>query len=75
MKAFFKRQKKNLVVMMILTILLIGVAIFLQIYNKETHDEVINKWLEVIIISLIINIFSSFFIIAFLDDSEKKERT
>ncbi|NMA04855.1 MAG: hypothetical protein GX931_00600 [Acholeplasmataceae bacterium] len=73
MKAFFKRQKKNLVVMMILTILLIGVAIFLQIYNKETHDEVINKWLEVIIISLIINIFSSFFIIAFLDDSEKKK--
>ncbi|MGI6359762.1 MAG: hypothetical protein ACOX02_01805 [Acholeplasmatales bacterium] len=73
MKAFFKRQKKNLIVMMILTILLIGVAIFLHIYNKESQNEIINKWLEVIIISLIINIFSSFFIIAFLDDSDKKK--
>ncbi len=73
MKSFFRRQKKNLIVMGVIFLLLVAAAIFLHLYNKYSGHEILNLWFEVIIISLLINIFSSFFIIAVIDDSDRKK--
>ncbi len=38
---FFKRQRKNLCVMGAILIILIGLAIFLHFYKKETSNQTV----------------------------------
>jgi hypothetical protein len=57
----------------IILIIIIGLAIFLHFYKKENLNDTIINIIEIILISLLINVFSSFFIIAFLDDKQKRK--
>ncbi len=72
-KEFFKRQKFILlfIVIIILAVLIISIIITCCCKSYNPEDK-IKLWVEVIVIGFAINIASSLFIIAFVDDKEKK---
>lgn len=72
MKEFMKRQKRMLITLAIIIVIIIGFGIWISFLNDSSQNTDILMWFEVIIISALINVVSALFIISFVDDHEKK---
>jgi len=72
MKQFIKRQKWMIITIVIIILVIVGLGIWITYLNNSSQTTDILMWIEVIVIGLLVNIVSAFFIIAFVDDKEKK---